>query len=49
MFNLLNNGSRTRPSTAPHPHYQNMIACGGIQKLFTLFKKYANRDIKIST
>ncbi|KAA6397514.1 MAG: hypothetical protein EZS28_006965 [Streblomastix strix] len=26
-----------------------MIAFGGIQKLFTLFKKYANRDIKIST
>ncbi|KAA6396361.1 MAG: hypothetical protein EZS28_008107 [Streblomastix strix] len=49
MFNLLNNGSRTGPSTAPHPHYQNMIAFGGIQKLFTLFKKYANKDIKIST
>ncbi|KAA6366692.1 MAG: hypothetical protein EZS28_037781 [Streblomastix strix] len=47
IFNLANNGARTRPSTAPHPHYQNMIACGGIQKLFTLFKKYANQDIKI--
>ncbi|KAA6381128.1 MAG: hypothetical protein EZS28_023347 [Streblomastix strix] len=34
MFNLLNNSARTRPSTAPHPHYQNMIAFGGIQKLF---------------
>ncbi|KAA6367769.1 MAG: hypothetical protein EZS28_036703, partial [Streblomastix strix] len=49
LFNLLNNGARTRPSIAPHPHYQNMIAFGGIQKLFTLFKKYANKDIKIST
>ncbi|KAA6402497.1 MAG: hypothetical protein EZS28_001978 [Streblomastix strix] len=48
MFNLHNNGSRTRPSTAPHPHYQNMIVFGRIQKLFTLFKKYANQDIKIS-
>ncbi|KAA6370652.1 MAG: hypothetical protein EZS28_033821 [Streblomastix strix] len=49
MFNLLNNGARTRPSTAPHPHYQNMIAFGGIQKLFRLFKKYSNKYIKIST
>ncbi|KAA6354166.1 MAG: hypothetical protein EZS28_050307 [Streblomastix strix] len=47
MFNLLNNGVRTRPSTAPHPHYQNMIAFGGIQKLFRLVKKQANKDIKI--
>ncbi|KAA6368469.1 MAG: hypothetical protein EZS28_036006 [Streblomastix strix] len=49
MINLLSNGTRTRPSTAPHPHYQNMIAFGEIQKLFRLFKKYANKDIKIST
>ncbi|KAA6396431.1 MAG: hypothetical protein EZS28_008043 [Streblomastix strix] len=49
MFNLLNIGARTRPSTAPHPHYQNIVACNGIQKLFRLFKKYANRGIKIST
>ncbi|KAA6385998.1 MAG: hypothetical protein EZS28_018469 [Streblomastix strix] len=49
IFNLLNNGARTRPSTAPHPHYQNMIAFGGIQKIFILFKKHANKDIKIST
>ncbi|KAA6370450.1 MAG: hypothetical protein EZS28_034024, partial [Streblomastix strix] len=47
MFNLLNNGARTRPSTTQHPHYQNMIAFDGIQKLFILFKKYANKDIKI--
>ncbi|KAA6368320.1 MAG: hypothetical protein EZS28_036154 [Streblomastix strix] len=49
MFNLLNNDARTRPSTAQHPHYQNMIACGGIQKLFLQSKKYAYKDIKIST
>ncbi|KAA6389039.1 MAG: hypothetical protein EZS28_015434 [Streblomastix strix] len=49
MWNLLNNGVRIRPLTASHQQYQNMIACGGIKKLFILFKKYANKDIKIST
>ncbi|KAA6382614.1 MAG: hypothetical protein EZS28_021858, partial [Streblomastix strix] len=49
MFNLLNNGSRTRLSTATYPHYQYMIACYKIQKLFRLIKQYSNKDIKIST
>ncbi|KAA6372824.1 MAG: hypothetical protein EZS28_031649 [Streblomastix strix] len=49
IFNLLNNGARTRPSTAPHPHCQNIIAFGGIQKLFILLSKYPNYDFEIST
>ncbi|KAA6354420.1 MAG: hypothetical protein EZS28_050053, partial [Streblomastix strix] len=39
VFFLLQTGSNTSPDKKPHPHYESIQACDGINKIFALFQK----------
>ncbi|KAA6395796.1 MAG: hypothetical protein EZS28_008676 [Streblomastix strix] len=39
IFNIQLSGSSTTPDANPHPHYDSILACDGIKKIFALFQK----------
>ncbi|KAA6397905.1 MAG: putative CAMK family protein kinase [Streblomastix strix] len=46
ISNLLISGLNTTPSTSYHPHFQIISACDGINKLFSIFMKSDDKEIK---
>ncbi|KAA6394302.1 MAG: hypothetical protein EZS28_010173 [Streblomastix strix] len=43
IYNILNAGLNTTPVDSLHPHYDEMLKYGGIEKIFNLFKKNLNK------
>ncbi|KAA6308872.1 MAG: hypothetical protein EZS28_056611, partial [Streblomastix strix] len=39
IANLLHLGTRTTPRTSDHPHFEEMTAYSGLEKLYALFKR----------
>ncbi|KAA6397357.1 MAG: putative protein serine/threonine kinase [Streblomastix strix] len=39
IYNILNAEFNTSPDSQPHPHFQTIVSYGGIDKLYSLFKK----------
>ncbi|KAA6359436.1 MAG: hypothetical protein EZS28_045036 [Streblomastix strix] len=39
IYNILIGVSNLTPVNQPHPHFQTVSSCGGIDKLYSLFKK----------
>ncbi|KAA6361424.1 MAG: hypothetical protein EZS28_043048, partial [Streblomastix strix] len=46
VFNIVCGGSSSVPETAAHPHYQSMVECEGIKKLYNLFQRSADKYSK---
>ncbi|KAA6375577.1 MAG: hypothetical protein EZS28_028894, partial [Streblomastix strix] len=50
IINVLLAGSRTTPSSSLHPHFDQMSTYGGIEKLYSLFKRTdVNQKVKGKT
>ncbi|KAA6390277.1 MAG: putative NEK/NEK2 protein kinase, partial [Streblomastix strix] len=39
IFNILQAGISSAPNADPHPHYESILSCDGIKKIFVLFQK----------
>ncbi|KAA6403714.1 MAG: putative NEK/NEK2 protein kinase [Streblomastix strix] len=47
IMNILSIGRSTTPNSEPHPHFEAIQECGGINKIFELFHRAdASKDIK---
>ncbi|KAA6381676.1 MAG: hypothetical protein EZS28_022799 [Streblomastix strix] len=46
LYNIILGGSNTTNDADHHPHFIEMANCGGIQKIFQLFKQTKQKDIK---
>ncbi|KAA6400921.1 MAG: putative serine/threonine-protein kinase Nek3 [Streblomastix strix] len=43
IFLILQTGSNTTPFKDPHPHYNSILACDGINQIFALFQKNGSK------
>ncbi|KAA6367046.1 MAG: hypothetical protein EZS28_037428, partial [Streblomastix strix] len=49
ILNILLGRSVTTPVNQPHPYFQTITSCGGIEKLYSLFKKNLSPGTKYSS